>query len=184
MGPRSLACCIAVVAAAIVAIVVTYNDGAVAHSAIDSISRQSDLAVKIFLPTRDTAGVKENLDTIPVALDLFLAKNPNALISSIKREDRTPFVHIATIDNNQVVTYRVSTEGKISQYKRENNSKQIAEARAATVTISDAIAQASAQQPQGYVDTVSIENREGLHWKLSYDDAHFAHLATIRIAAR
>lgn len=184
MGLRSLACRIAVVAAAVVAIVVTHNGGAMAHSAIASISRQSGLAVKNFLPARDTAGAKENLDTIPTALELFLAKNPNALISGIKREDGTPFVDIDTIDNNQVVTYRVSTEGKISQYKRENNSKLIAEARAATVSISTVIAQAQAQQPHGYVDTVSIENKEGLRWKLSLDDANFAHLATIRIAAR
>ena len=186
MGPRSLGLRIALVAVPMAAVIATYDDGVAARSVIENLSKQGSLAVKHFLPANDVqdharAGAEH---VVPMALEAFLAKNPNALISGIDWQDRTPIVEISAIDNNQVVTYQVNTDGKISQYKRENDAEEIAEIRAATVSISEAIARGSAQQPTGMIDSVSIKNDDGLHWELSFDDTDFSDLATIRIAAR
>lgn len=183
MGPRSLACRIAIVAAAIFAIIATYDDGVAARSVIETISRQGSSVVKDILPVSDTAGT-DTVDAVSAALGVFVARKPNVLISGVDWEDRTSVVDIATVDNNQVVTYRVNADGKIAEYSRENDPEQIAKARAATVPIVEAIAQARSQKPHGIIDTVTIEDEDGLHWKLSLDDGNFSDLATIRIAAR
>lgn len=126
-------------------------------------------------------------DPVGPAVEAFLKKHPYALIEEIDREDRGGTVEIDSVEDNAIITYRVTESGDVAQHEtdRDNDPDDITDAKQATVTAVDAFKQALAQHPDGIVDSVSLDNDGGnLHWQVELDDKNYNDLAEVRIPAK
>lgn len=126
-------------------------------------------------------------DPVGPAVEAFLKKHPYALIEEIDREDRGTTVEIDSVENDTIVTYRVTESGEVTQQQtdRDNDANDIAAVKQAKVTAVDAFKQALAQHPGGIVDSVSLDDDGGaLHWQVELDDKNYNDLAEVRIPAK
>lgn len=134
-----------------------------------------------------TATAAATSDPVGPAVEAFLKKHPYALIEEIDREDRGATVEIDAVENDAIVTYRVTESGDVAQHEtdRDNDSNDITDVKQATVTAVDAFKQALDQHPDGIVDSVSLDNDGGnLHWQVELDDKNYNDLAEVRIPAK
>ena len=122
-------------------------------------------------------------DPVFAAIDAALAQYPGGVIDSIDREDRRDVYDIVT--NGTVTEIEVSDNGDIREEERDGEDDDVANAAAATVTVSDAISQALDQHPGSTVDDAELDDddRATLEWQIDLDDENRRDLAEVRIPA-
>lgn len=122
-------------------------------------------------------------DPVFAAIDAALAQYPGGVIDSIDREDRRDVYDIVT--NGTVTEIEVSDNGDIREEERDGDDDDVANAAAATVTVSDAISQALDQHPGSTVDDAELDDddRATLEWQIDLDDENRRDLAEVRIPA-
>lgn len=124
-------------------------------------------------------------DPVFAAIDAALAQYPGGVIVSIDREDRRDVYDIDIVTNGTVTEIEVSDNGDIREEERDGDDDDVANAAAATVTVSDAIAQALDQHPGSTVDDAELDgdDRATLKWQIDLDDENRRDLAEVRIPA-
>lgn len=124
-------------------------------------------------------------DPVFAAIDAALAQYPGGVIVSIDREDRRDVYDIDIVTNGTVTEIEVSDNGDIREEDRDGDDDDVANAAAATVTVSDAISQAFDQHPGSTVDDAELDgdDRATLKWQIDLDDENRRDLAEVRIPA-
>lgn len=124
-------------------------------------------------------------DPVFAAIDAALAQYPGGVIVSIDREDRRDVYDIEIVTNGTVTEIEVSDNGDIREEDRDGDDDDVANAAAATVTVSDAIAQALDQHSGLTVDDAELDgdDRATLKWQIDLDDENRRDLAEVRIPA-
>lgn len=124
-------------------------------------------------------------DPVFAAIDAALAQYPGGVIVSIDREDRRDVYDIDIVTNGTVTEIEVSDNGDIREEDRDGDDDDVANAAAATVTVSDAISQALDQHPGSTVDDAELDgdDRATLKWQIDLDDENRRDLAEVRIPA-
>ncbi len=163
-----------VICASVLAIAMSVWGDSVTNSGTDMLFGRGGSAVH---------GGSSSEDPVLTAVETFLSKNSNALICGADHERHSTTVGIDVVEDGRVVTYRVTSDGKISEYKRAPNADQVANARAATIPLIDALTTAKIEHPSS-VHSVVLAADDGLHWEIDFDDEELPDLTTVRIAAR
>ncbi len=130
-------------------------------------------------------GAVPTTEVVTPAVEAFRAKYADALIASIDREDRGTTVEIDVVEGEEIVSYRVTEAGEITEYKRERDeATDVTEAKSASVTADEALKQAKDQHPDGIIDSVSLDSDGGsLQWEVEVDDTNNNEIAQVRIPA-
>ena len=168
-----------------------------AGSTVESVAQQASSAVasasaEVAATTTAAAGATTAAatnDPVGPAVEAFLKQHPDALIEEIDREDRGNTVEIDIVENDRIVSYRVTESGEITQNEIDNdrNDDDIAEAKSATVSAVDAFKQALSQHPDGIIDSVSLDDDDDggtLKWDVEIDDKNYNDLAEVHIPAK
>lgn len=134
--------------------------------------------------TADTADQVEGEDPVFRAIDAVMAEYPDGVIVSIDREDDADSYEMDVVQGEEVVNLQVDFDGTVSEDDREGDDDDVAHARAATVSATDAINEALELHPEGLFDELDLEDEDGaLLWKVSLDDADRNDLAELDVAA-
>ncbi|RSZ61692.1 hypothetical protein EAH68_11455 [Corynebacterium hylobatis] len=123
-------------------------------------------------------------DPVFAAIDAALAAYPGGIVVDVDREDGRHTYDIDLVLDNQVIELEVDVDGTVREDDREGDDDDVREARAATVSATEAIREALDRHPGGYLDEIELDEDDGrLYWEIELDDANFNDLAEIDIPA-
>lgn len=131
------------------------------------------------------AAAADGDDPVFAAIDAVLAQHPEGVIVTIDREDDNAVYEVDVVVGEEVLELDVAEDGSIREDDREDDEDdEVAEARQATVTAADAIAQALDQHPDGVLDEAELDEDDGvLRWEIELDDENRNDLAEVTVPA-
>lgn len=134
--------------------------------------------------TRGPAPSATEQDPVFAAIDAVLTAHPDGIITDVDREDDRTAWDIEVVVGEEVIELELDDAGTIREEERENDDDDVAKARAATLTVSDALRQALEQVPAGVVDEAELEEDDGvLEWEIELDDVDGNDLTELTLPA-
>lgn len=138
-------------------------------------------------PTTATAASatpgRDDDDPVFAAIEAALAAYQGAIVVDIDRDDGDAY-DIDVVMGDDQVELEVTADGTVREDEREGDDDDVREARAATVSASDAIRQALEQHPEGALDELELDEEDGvLRWEVDLDDSQRSELVELEIPA-
>ena len=117
------------------------------------------------------------------AIQDALTTYPDGIITELDREGDS--YEIDLISGEDHLNLRVDARGKVTEEGRDNDDDDDhTQAAAATVTAVQAAQEALNQQPEGVIDSLSLDEEDGnLVWEIDLDDAEGNDLAELKSPA-
>ncbi|WP_129656642.1 PepSY domain-containing protein [Rothia halotolerans] len=135
-------------------------------------------------PSASASGTGEN-DPAFASIDAALAEHPDATVISVDRDDAGMTYDIDLVEGEAVLELEASSGGgEVRQTDTDDDAEDVAEAREAQVSASDAITTALDGRTDRVLDEAELDRHDGtLIWSLDLDDAQGADAEKVRVDA-
>lgn len=130
------------------------------------------------------AGAAVSTDGAVAAIQDALSAHPDGIVTDVEREGDSYDIDMVVGEDHLELT--VDAKGAVTEVERESDddAEDINEARTATVAAMQAAQQALNQNPDGVIDSLSLDEEDGtLEWEIDLDDAQGNDLTEVRIPA-
>lgn len=135
-------------------------------------------------PSASAGGTGEN-DPAFASIDAALAEHPDATVISVDRDDAGMTYDIDLVEGEAVLELEASSGGgEVRQTDTDDDAEDVADARDAQVSASDAITTALDGRTDRVLDEAELDRHDGtLIWSIDLDDAQGMDAEKVRVDA-